>query len=178
MKNFLRAAVVAATLVSAPAIAGNTIEDHKSLWVAVESTGTRMMLNHPEMCGNGIHGFYSSVQQVMMICQDRSRKSFDHVEWTENDLDTLRHEAHHLLQDCKDGRVGDGRLVPALSSEYLAELAEESGMTVADVRHIQETYGAKGASNEVIRNEVEAFIVANAIPASTLAETLVKHCTN
>ena len=123
-------------------------------------------------------GFYASVDQVMMICQDRSKKSFDHVAWTANDLDTLRHEAHHLLQDCKDGRVGDGRLIPALSAEYLAELAEESGMTVADVAQIQETYSSKGASSDVIRNEVEAFIVANAVPASTLAETLVTHCTN
>lgn len=178
MKNFFRAVATAVMIVSTPVYAGNSVEDHRELMTAVERTGVRVMLNHPEMCGGGIMGFYASLDQVMMICQDGSKKSFDHVAWTTNDFDTLRHEAHHLLQDCKDGRVGDGRLIPALSAEYLAELAKESGMTVADVAQIQETYGSKGASDEVIRNEVEAFIVANAIPASTLAETLLTHCTN
>ena len=177
MRNFFRAAAAAVMIVSTPVNAGNSVEDHRELWTAVERAGVTVMLNHPEMCGGGVHGFYASVDQAMMICQDRSKKSFDHVEWTENDFDTLRHEAQHLLQDCKDGRVGDGRLVPALSAEYLAEIAEDSGMTAADVRQIQESYGSKGASDEVIRNEVEAFIVARAIPASTLAETLLKHCT-
>ena len=40
----------------------------------------------------------------IMICQDdRIETSDQEVEWTENDYDTLRHEAHHVVQDCMKG---------------------------------------------------------------------------
>ena len=52
-------------------------------------------------------------------------KWFDHVQWTENDLDTLRHEAMHVLQDCSAGRVGDGLLESTMTTEFLAQVARE-----------------------------------------------------
>jgi hypothetical protein len=176
MKNFLRAAVLAAGIVCAPAMAGNTIEDHKELWAAVERTGVSVQLNHPEHCEGGVAGWYSSLHGVLMVCQDESQKPFDHVGWTANDLDTLRHEAHHVLQDCAKGRVGDGLLEHTMTSQFLAEVAEANGMTVGEIRGIQQRYGAQGASDKVIRQEVEAFIVARGIEASTLASTLDRHC--
>ena len=111
-----------------------------------------------------------------MICQDQSVKWFDHVQWTENDLDTLRHEATHVLQDCKDGRVGDGMLQLTMTTQFLAEIARENGMTLEEIQNIQRRYRAQGATDKVIRQEVEAFIVARGIEASTLAATLDKHC--
>ena len=176
MKNFLRAAILAAGVVCAPAMAGNTIEDHQELWRAVERTGVTVMLNHPDHCEGGINGWYSSPNRIMMICQDKSVKWFDHVQWTENDLDTLRHEAMHVLQDCSAGRVGDGLLESTMTTQFLAEIAKQEGMTVEDIANIQRRYRAQGASEKTIRQEVEAFIVARGIQASTLASTLDKHC--
>ena len=176
MKNFLRAVILAAGIVSAPAKAGNTIEDHRALWDSVERTGVTVMLNHPEHCDSGVAGWYSSLHGILMICQDKSNKPFDHVGWTDNDLDTLRHEAQHVLQDCAMGPVGDGMMQSTLSTDFLVEVAREEGMTVEDIKNIQERYRANGASEKVVRQEVEAFIVARGIQASTLASTLDKHC--
>ncbi|NDB94451.1 MAG: hypothetical protein EB165_07430 [Euryarchaeota archaeon] len=158
-------------------MAGNTIEDHKELWAAVERTGVTVQLNHPEHCDSGIAGWYSSLHGILMICQDESVKAFDHVGWTDNDLDTLRHEAHHVLQDCARGRVGDGMLEHTMTSQFLAEVAHANGMTRDEIRSIQQRYAAQGANRNTVRQEVEAFIVARGIDASTLASTLDKHCT-
>ena len=49
-------------------------------------------------------------------------------------------------------------------------------MTIDDIASIQRRYRAQGATDKVIRQEVEAFIVARGIEASTLAATLDKHC--
>ena len=176
MKNFLRAVILAAGLACAPAMAGNTIEDHQELWRAVERAGVSVNLNHPEHCKGGVAGWYSSPQRILMVCQNFSEKPFDHVVWTDDDLDTLRHEAQHVLQDCALGGVGDGYLVSILDDEFLAEVAHENGMTVQDIRDIQERYRRGGANDKVIRQEVEAFIVARGIDASVLATALDKHC--
>ena len=47
------------------------------------------------------------VRVLMVICQENRIPGVrEMTSWTEEDLDTLRHESHHLVQDC---RGGDGR---------------------------------------------------------------------
>ena len=57
---------------------------------------------------------------TMVICQEnRIKGSHEMVSWTEGDLDTLRHESHHLVQDCIGGSGrGDKVLVPVFKNEY------------------------------------------------------------
>ena len=178
MKNFLRAAILAAGLVCTPAMAGNTLEDHQALWDAVENTGVTVLLNHPGDCNGGVSGYYSSLQRIMMICQTNSEKAFDQAPWMDYDLDTLRHEAQHVIQDCMVGRVGDGLLDSTVDAELLARIAHASGMTAEEIKDIQTRYRVMGASEKTIRQEVEAFIVARGVHASTLARTLNTHCTS
>jgi hypothetical protein len=86
--------------------------NHAQLISAVESTGVDFLLN-PQECNNiPAFGWYSGTKRQLVVCQEnRNRSSAVPVKWTEEDLDTLRHEAQHLLQDCKDGRI-DQRLIP------------------------------------------------------------------
>ena len=74
--------------------------------------------------------------------------------WTEEDLDTVRHEAQHLIQDCMDGsRQG------ALGSVY-KEPIELAKNVLGDkgIRSILEAYS--DASNHIKVMELEAFSVA------------------
>ena len=99
------------------------------------------------------------------------------LSWTDDDLDTLTARgAARSAGLCTEGGVGDGYLVSILDDEFLAEVAHANGMTVQDIRDIQERYRRGGASDKVIRQEVEAFIVARGIDASVLATALDKHC--
>ena len=70
------------------------------------------MINHPEDCNGRIDGVYDSIRGYITICQDQGTKAFKMVGWTDNDLDTLRHEAQHVVQDCIGNRLGDGYLSP------------------------------------------------------------------
>ena len=176
MRKLFGSLLVAAGIACAPAIAGNTIEDHKELWAAVESAGVIVVLNHPTECGEGAAGLYHSGVGQLVVCQDNSVRPFDHVAWTANDLDTLRHEAQHVIQDCLEGGLGDRELGRVLDRDTLAEIATDAGITVEDFQRIERVYRAQGADTHVVLLEIEAFVVAAAVEASTLARTLNNHC--
>ena len=101
-------------------------------------------------------GWYQGMGPVMVICQENREVAGEQVEWTEEDYDTLRHEAQHLIQDCKDGRI-DHKLQP-----FIEETIEWSeGILGIDVlREIYQQYSAAGAPDEVILLEFEAFATA------------------
>lgn len=171
----LTAAAVALTLGASPATAAFDSE-HQLLLDAVIDAGVKVYVN-PQQCykNPGLSGFYIGQSSVLAICQDNKREVGEQVaEWTDNDLDTLRHESHHLVQDCI-GTRGDNILDP-MFVDNLEGFLRNSSLTEADVIGIMGTYLRRGADTDTVELELEAFAVAADIPASGIAEGVRRFC--
>ena len=177
-------------LVASPAVAAPEGWDsnHQQLLDALEAANVHVAINPPPLCADtkendAIHGvyFYSDEHQqpVMGICQDFGGKG-EEVQWTANDLDTLRHESVHFIQDCISGVDGefdplyDGPGGPSPLDDTLMYVV--SALGVENAVAIQENYKAQGATDEVIRLELEAFLLAANIPAQMLAQSIQAQC--
>jgi len=131
-------------------------EAHVLLVEAIQRNGVKVVINHGR-CKEGLMGFYSSGNRVLAICQDNGTPDGPMVEWTANDLDTLRHEAQHFIQDCAVGTNHDQALIPVYKSP--SALAQ-STLGPERVAIITERYRDNGASDLVLLLEYEAFSVA------------------
>ena len=122
-----------------------------------------------------IAGMYISGADALVVCQDNATGT-EQVEWTDNDLDTLRHEAQHLIQDCVAFRRGDQTLRPMLGSdEDVIEFA--LGILGRDkMEWIASVYADNGASARTIILEFEAWAVGEGIPASSIEQALRHYC--
>ena len=105
-----------------------------------------------------VFGWYSGITREMVVCQEQVLRSGNFgqgmVRWTEEDFDTLRHEAHHLTQDCMDDVIN-----AELENVYTRPI--ELGYKVMG-RHktnrVAEMYEERGGHIQVM--EIEAFAVA------------------
>ncbi len=136
-----------------------TLDAHAALLLALKSNGVNVTLNHAECEENGTEydGFYLPARRLLAVCQDRSYAGGPNVEWTANDLDTLRHEAQHFIQDCMTGTNHDGNL----SSVYRDPIA--FALDVIGIRRaesISTRYQEVGADPHTIKLELEAFGMA------------------
>ena len=163
---------------------GNTFEDHVQLVEALDQAGVRVYFN-PYICepkeGLNPSGLYVSQSRQLIVCQDNGKWDGETVPFTSNDLDTLRHESHHVVQDCIDG-LGDNSLVnmfPVVKTPgkiSLNEFVTGSGLSPRTLMHIFTTYTQAGADNKVIGLEFEAFAVAHSIDAATIAQAVAHTC--
>ena len=161
---------------------------HQYLWDTMESKGVWGFVNPEKVCqdpNRDIDGayFYSREAQhpILVVCQDnRQNPSTDEVAWTANDLDTVRHEAMHFLQDCMDDKI-DQQLQPFYDGpggapgdltyrEIMRRLGEEYAY------RIYLTYNNAGADSKTIRLEHEAFYVAANISPVTIAQAIDAFC--
>ncbi len=130
---------------------------HVVLVEALQRNGVTVSVN-PKACGDrNAMGFYSSSRDWLVVCQDDGVPGGPLVGWTANDLDTLRHEAQHFIQDCVAGDTGDDALAPVYRSP--SALAQEH-LGSKRVAAITKTYRARGASDLTLLLEYEAFAVA------------------
>lgn len=170
-------AVLASATLPASAITADEFKSHEALWAAVQSAGVRTYIN-PAQCytgsTRGVDGFYISSAGVLVVCQDNA-KGEAQVPWTANDLDTLRHEAVHLIQDCIDGR-GDQSLVPIVGSDEERNRLALSVLGSERAMRIITAYRLRGANAHTIRLELEAFSFAQEIPASAIAQQVISAC--
>ena len=131
---------------------------HKQLWNAAAQTGVEMKINTPRCDTERAFGWYWAARNELVVCQENKIKgSNQQVEWTEEDYDTLRHEAHHLVQDCMARGNRDG----VLGSVYTRPI--ELGYDVlgkARSHRIAELYAENGADAHIQVMEIEAFAVA------------------
>ena len=139
----------------APAGIAGTIDDHNQLLRAVDSTGVTVKIN-PKRCDEQpVFGWYWASQSELVICQENKVKgSSRQVEWTAEDLDTVRHEAHHLAQDCRDGKLqGDLDSVYQKPIQFaLKVMGKEKGQSIVN------SYRSRG--EHIVVMELEAFAVA------------------
>ena len=100
------------------------VSAHIDLLRTVQRAGTQVYVNHA-VCvkeGNeGVNGMYYPGHNVLVICQDRATDT-NMVEWTLNDLDTVRHETQHMIQDCVAGYHNE-RMTPFFNDKELASFA-------------------------------------------------------
>ena len=163
---------------------GNTFDDHVELVDALGRAGVRVYFN-PYVCepkdGLNPSGFYISQSRQLVVCQDNGKWDGETVAFTANDLDTIRHESQHVVQDCADG-IGDNSLVnmfPVVKTEgrvSLSEFVTGSGLSPRTLMHIFTTYSQAGADNKVIGLEFEAFAVAHSISAAQIAQAVDNTC--
>ena len=146
---------VTSLTVSTPAFAQSNIDHHIRLVEAVKQTGVRFYINPPACDEKPVYGWYSAANNELVVCQEnRIRYSSRPIDWTEEDLDTLRHEAHHVVQDCMDGTMqGDLGVVYKDPLELGIDVLGRDGVV-----KVVEVYEA--APDRVKVLEVEAFAVA------------------
>ena len=164
------AALVATPAVAAPAT--GTFADHQNLWETLQGAGIQTLIN-PTTCEPDLAGFYwipDGVNPQLVICQENGKAGGPEVAWTEWDLDTLRHESQHAIQDCIDGKQ-DMELDLYMDTPWALEV-----LGTARGQRIATTYIENGATPSVVLAEYEAFAVAEVVPANMIADGVKSVC--
>lgn len=178
IKNtFLAILSTLATVTPSLAYTQSEFQDHVRLRNKVVETGVTFRLN-PSRCDNDgdgqMMGWYfapTSNYRELVICQEnRVKGSTNQVSWTDEDLDTLRHESWHLVQDCRDGKLNS-----RLHTVYNDPL--KLGYNTIGKRNmvnINEVYGSKGS--HVVTIEIEAFSVASMNRPNEIINDINTYC--
>ena len=177
LKSILLAGILAIpALFPTNAKANDVVKEHKELARTIVSLGVPVSINTNIHCPSGESGGYFSAG-FMVICQDNRTANGKEVEWTANDLDTLRHEAHHLIQDCASGTIGDGKMSLMFNSEKeIYQFLSNSNYTVEQLKQIAAHYEKQGVTGYDLLMELEAFVVAKDIPPHYISRKLIGYC--
>ena len=159
-------------------------DSHYQLMEALEARGINTYINAPPCYTTNAAGMYGHNRRIgpmLIVCQDnKTQRRFVEVEWTPNDLDTLRHEATHAIQDCLDGKQ-DGELASLYGPESLGAIGMDLEFVVDQLGYERATsivrlYQANGADDKTIANELEAFYTAEHATAEEIEVLLNSSC--
>ncbi len=173
--------------VAAPVVASPTyenrelIDDHIELLQTIADLGVSVYINDHTKCNQerDVAGYWHGARQTFVLCQESIRRSANPVFEGEtllasdDDLDTIRHEAHHVIQDCLDGYL-DGGLNPYFDDQDLATFLE--GYPDWKENKIVELYREDGAPEDVIKHEIEAWAVADTVSAKSITKVIKQVC--
>ena len=175
MKKLLFA--ISLLFVSLPVSASTEELQHKRLLNVVESLGVQVAIND-SYCKklNMFNGFYINKKKQLYICQDNSLMDGKIVEWTENDFDTIRHETFHLIQDCIDGKLGDGKYKSFYSDDELIQVVLDSGITMKRLQRYVNLYTILGESSHGTMLEMEAISSSKVMSADDITEKIIDVC--
>ena len=166
--SVLLAAVLSGGLapLSAHAITPEVAEAHNLLTDSLVRRGITLYADAPA-CQTypELEGYYNGSERALVLCNDGSLKM------TEENLDTLRHETVHFIQDCADGTI-DNTLRTVLQPGKAEELLEAAGLSA---QHIEQAYVDLGKASHVPL-EKEAFAVAATMDAGTINTALNIFC--
>jgi len=147
-------------------------DDHVYLVRTALRTGINLKINPPMCDREQALGWYWAARNELAICQQNKMiGSSTEVNWTEEDYDTLRHEVHHLVQDCmtrdnRDGLLGAVYRNPvALGKEVLGQ------STLSRIAYVY-----RDQDQHTILMEYEAFSVAAMNDPLEQAEDIQTYC--
>ena len=146
-------------------------EDHMEMLDKVRSVGITVEIN-PKKCGreNNTYGWYNGAYKQLVICQVKGIPGNGVVAWTYEDLNTIRHEAHHMVQDCMDSRL-DGRL-DTLYEDAVVLIKEELSLSM--IQNIINAYSDYNEHRQFM--ELEAFAVAGMNSPSEQLSDIQTYC--
>ncbi len=177
MKAFI-STLLASLAIAGPAIAAPLPADHQLFVDTMVNDGVNYVVNEPaEACygEKDLDGAYVVFEgeRYLVVCQD-NRTTSDVVAWTANDLDTIRHEGFHIIQDCMAGTKNDQVLDTVFTSQ--AEVIDALG--VEQAMDIMSTYAQLYESHRHgdIRMEIEAFYAARDYSATELNSLYTQYC--
>ena len=166
----LSALTAIATLAPGAMAGQSNYQHHMVLGSTVRSVGLNFKINPSECWAKSAYGWYWAAKNEMVICQVNKRSVGVEATWTEEDLDTLRHEAQHLIQDCMDGsRQGSLDAVYKEPIELAKEILGHEG-----IGSILDAYS--DASDHIKVMELEAFSVAAMNDPLEQASDIRKFC--
>ena len=178
MFKSILASIAAVTLLGAPVSAMTEAErnDHIKIVEALEEANISVYVNENAICGDPddrFLGAYVPRARAVVICQENATEwNGEAIRFSLEDLDTLRHEAHHAVQDCLDGRL-DGNLTLLFEAPH--EKAKFRSMIDSRIEpKVRRAYAA--SSEHVIQLEIEAFGVAEEVGAETIARGVTNIC--
>lgn len=174
MKSFISAILLALTPMTA--LASPNHASHMRLAQTIDNFVTLRI--NPAECWRlkNTYGYYWGVRELLVVCQQNARKPDVVTEWTREDYDTLRHEAHHLLQDCTVGTYGDAKTGLFFGEEREFWEFVNSVLTPEIIAKIQKTYDDR--SYDDILMELEAFAVARSVSPDVLANAINSLCSD
>ena len=173
----LAAVLSSFTIGAMPAAANNNnFDEHYHLYQVIHSVGVTVKINDPHLCTGSVDGSYHSRERILSICQDNMRRPHQEVTWTPNDYDTLRHEAHHLVQDCVMGSIGDSQLSPLFGNQHELKQFVDATLSSDMQRGLmgQDVYSGHNAQRQWI--ELEAFATAASVSPLTIADKITQVC--
>ena len=145
---------------------------HSRLITAIESAGFKVYINH-EICDDdkAPHGLY--IEGNVVICQQNVKAGDREInpDWTANDLDTIRHEIHHAVQDCQLGENQDSILghVYEYPIKYATKVFGQEG-----INYVREAY--PNATERTKLLEIEAFAVAHQNDIDEQISDIKRYC--
>lgn len=156
-------------------------DNHSNLIKSLQNSGVTVVINPLKCLDENIDGGYLSSHNLVFVCQDNMEKVYSVVGWTDNDLDTLRHESHHVIQDCNGTPLGDNLLEPLFSEPQIVDFAQElfSEERIGQLidYYWDESMPEKQSKN-LLYNELEAFVVAESVSAGSIAEKVELVCSS
>lgn len=177
MKAFI-STLLASLAIAAPAMAIPAPQGHQQLLDILEQDGINVYVNSPPQACFGerdVDGMYVAFrgERNLVICQD-NRESSDVVSWTLNDLDTIRHETFHIIQDCMAGPNND----QGLDTVFRDQDDVVDALGVVESMRIMNAYSGNYTSDRhgEIKYEVEAFYAARDYSANEIASMYTKFC--
>ncbi len=177
MKKFLTTLIASLTL-TVPVMAQSNHDDHYELWTTLQKVGVTTSINTFECFSRSgeIDGYYLSSTSTLVICQPDATKIGQQMRWSENDYDTLRHEAMHVIQDCNDGVIGDGRLSVLFDDKDEYRKFVKSKLTDAQIDNILKWYDDISEERQLL--EIEAFAVARGVDVTQITTAVNQVCGN
>ena len=174
MKKLATLAAALTLLIPMASAEAQPQDPYKRLLQAIRAAGVTVYLNPPECYKASFDGVYRSAKRTMTICQDNGISGANYeADWTPNDLDTFRHEAHHVAQDCISGGAANNSLETIYVDTY--GFARQFFDDIV-ITKIVSNYRILGANNHVAVLEVEATAVAQMNDPNAQVRDITKYC--